>query len=299
MTALSAHTAKAYAADWAHFARWCRLTATPPLPPSPDHVAAYLAGLAAPSDGSRPLALGTIERRLAGLAWNYGQRGMALDRAAPPIAEVMAGLRRRPAPAPTRKAAITADDIRAMLATLPFDLRGIRDRAILLLGFAGHLRRSEIVSLDIHSAAAPGPNTARFVDGPDGPDSGGVLVTLATRHGPRDIAIGRGSTDLTCPVHALDQWLHFARIDAGPIFRRSTRDGKRVLDARQSDKHVARLIKHSVLKSGIRADLPEAARLALFSGQSLRAALAGMDDRPAVGAPADRFRDNLTRAAGL
>jgi len=75
-------------------------------------------------------------------------------------------------------------------------------------------------------------------------------------------------------VLALEQWLHFAKIDFGPIFVRTSRDGKPALDARLNDKHVARLIKKTVLDAGIRSDLPEAERLALFSGHSLRAGLA-------------------------
>jgi site-specific recombinase XerC len=78
----------------------------------------------------------------------------------------------------------------------------------------------------------------------------------------------------TCPVHALEQWLHVAKIDFGPVFVRTSRDGKRALETRLSSKHVARLIKATVLKSGVRYDLPEAKRLALFSGHSLRARLA-------------------------
>ena len=97
---------------------------------------------------------------------------------------------------------------------------------------------------------------------------------------------------------------------------RTSRDGKHALDARLSDKHVARLIKTTVLKSGIRADLSEAERLALFSGHSLRAGLASsaeVDERyvqKQLGHASaemtrryqrrrDRFRVNLTKAAGL
>ena len=146
---------------------------------------------------------------------------------------------------------------------MPFDLRGLRDRAILLIGYAGGLRRSEIVSLDVHKD--------------DTPDSGGwieifdkgALLTLNAKTGWREVEIGRGSKDQTCPVHALEQWLHFAKIDFGPIFIGTSRDGKRASETRLNDKHVARLIKRTVLDAGIRSDLPEKERLALFSGHSL------------------------------
>uniref|UniRef100_UPI002629C5CE tyrosine-type recombinase/integrase n=1 Tax=uncultured Roseovarius sp. TaxID=293344 RepID=UPI002629C5CE len=205
------------------------------------------------------------------------------------------------------------EDILAMVATLPFDLRGMRDRAILLLGFAGGLRRSEIVSLDVgKDDTLESGGWLEIIEGKDG----GALLTLNAKTGWREVEIGRGSSDQTCPVHALEQWLHFAKIDFGPVFVRTSRDGKRALEARLNDKHVARLIKSTVLKSGIRAELPEKERLALFSGHSLRAGLASsaeVDERYVqkqlghVSAEMtrryqrrrDRFRVNLTKAAGL
>lgn len=314
--AASDNTRKAYAADWAHFARWCRLRGVDPLPPSAETIGLYLADLAAPAGpspsqpASRPLSVSSIERRLSGLAWHYTQRGFTLDRSDRHIATVLAGIRRRHARPPVQKEAILAGDILAMVATLPFDLRGLRDRAILLLGYAGGLRRSEIVGFDVHKD--------------DTPDSGGwieivadgALLTLNAKTGWREVEIGRGSQDATCPVHALDRWLHFARIDCGPVFVGTSRDGKRALGTRLNDKHVARLIKRCVLEAGIRADLPEKDRLALFSGHSLRAGLASsaeVDERHVqkhLGHASaemtrryqrrrDRFRVNLTKAAGL
>ena len=261
----SANTLTAYRADWAHFTRWCRLKGLPPLPANAEAIGLYLSDLAAPPDASRPLTASTIERRFAGLVWNYGQRGFTLDRQDPPIASALAEIRRTHARPPARKEAITQADIRAMIATLPYDLRGLRDRAILLLGYAGALRRSEIVSLDLHRGDTP--DSRGWVELPT---TGSAWVTLNTRTGPRDIAIRRGPSDRFCPVHALEQWLHYARIQSGPIFLATSRDGTRVLDRRLNDKHVARLIKRTVLDAGLRPDLPERDRLALFSGQSLR-----------------------------
>lgn len=304
------NTSKAYAADWKHFARWCRLKGTDPLPPSPEMIGLYLSDLAAQTSPSPALSVSTIDRRLSGLAWNYAQRGVALDRKDRHIATVLAGIKRKHARPPVQKEAILPEDILAMVATLPYELRGLRDRAILLLGYAGGLRRSEIVSLDVGKD--------------DTPDSGGwieilddgAVLTLNAKTGWREVEIGRGSSDHTCPVHALEQWLHFARIDFGPVFVRTSRDGKKALEARLNDKHVARLIKTTVLKSGIRADLPEKDRLTLFSGHSLRAGLASsaeVDERyvqKQLGHSSaemtrryqrrrDRFRVNLTKAAGL
>ena len=304
------NTNKAYAADWKHFARWCRLKGTDPLPPSPEMIGLYLTDLAAPTSPSPALSVSSIDRRLSGLAWNYAQRGFTLDRKDRHIATVLAGIKRKHARPPIQKEAILPEDILAMVATLGFDLRGLRDRAILLLGYAGGLRRAEIVSLDVGKD--------------DTPDSGGWLeilddgavLTLNAKTGWREVEVSRGSSEQTCPVHALEQWLHFASIDFGPVFVRTSRDGKKALEARLSDKHVARLIKATVLKSGIRSELPEKDRLALFSGHSLRAGLASsaeVDERyvqKQLGHASaemtrryqrrrDRFRVNLTRAAGL
>ncbi len=308
--AASGNTLKAYAKDWAHFTRWCRIKGAAPLPPSPQMIGLYLADLAAPAGNTPALAVSTIDRRLSGLAWNYAQRGFSLDRKDRHIASVLAGIKRKHARPPVQKEAILAEDILAMVASLGFDLRGLRDRAILLLGYAGGLRRSEIVSLD-HGKD-------------DTPDSGGwinimrdgALLTLNAKTGWREVEIGRGSKDHSCPVHALEQWLQFARIDFGPVFVRTSRDGKRALDARLNDKHVARLIKRCVLDAGIRPALPVKERLALFSGHSLRAGLASsaeVDERyvqKQLGHASaemtrryqrrrDRFRVNLTKAAGL
>ncbi|MEL6205725.1 MAG: tyrosine-type recombinase/integrase [Pseudomonadota bacterium] len=304
------NTGKAYAADWTHFARWCRLKGTDPLPPSPEMIGLYLADLAAPTGPSPALSVSTIDRRLSGLAWTYAQRGYTLDRKDRHIATILAGIKRKHARPPAQKEAILPEDILAMVATLPFDLRGLRDRAILLLGYAGGLRRSEIVSLDVHKddTLDSGGWTQIFEDG--------AVLTLNAKTGWREVEIGRGSSDQTCPVHALEQWLHYAKIDFGPVFVRTSRNGKHALEARLSDKHVARLIKSTVLKSGIRADLPEQERLALFSGHSLRAGLASSADvderyvQKHLGHASaemtrryqrrrDRFRVNLTKAAGL
>jgi integrase len=304
------NTNKAYAADWKHFGRWCRVRGTDPLPPSPEMIGLYLADMAAPVRKAPAITVTTIERRLSGLAWHYQQRGFTLDRKNRHIATVLAGIKRKHARPPVQKEAILRDDILAMVATLPYDLRGLRDRSILLLGYAGGLRRSEIVSLDFSKDDTP--NSGGWIELLED----GALLTLNAKTGWREVEIARGSSDQTCPVHALEQWLHFAKIGFGPLFVRTSRDGTKALDARLSDKHVARLIKQTVLDAGIRSDLSEKERLALFSGHSLRAGLASsaeVDERyiqKHLGHASaemtrryqrrrDRFRVNLTRAAGL
>ncbi|MFM7333448.1 MAG: tyrosine-type recombinase/integrase [Tabrizicola sp.] len=314
--AASENTRSAYAKDWAHFARWCRMRGVEPLPASPQLIGLYIADLAAPSGkalsqaASRPLSVSSIERRLSGLAWGYAQRGERLDRKDRHIASVLAGIRRKHARPPAQKEAILPDDLRDMLATLPHDLRGLRDRAILLIGFAGGLRRSEIVSLDHGKDDTPG--SGGWVEVLED----GVLITLRGKTGWREVEIARGSTEQTCPVHALTQWLHYAKIDFGPIFVAVSRNGLKATKERLSDKHIARLIKLTVEQAGLRPELSKAERLALYSGHSLRAGLASSaeaDERyvqKQLGHASaemtrryqrrrDRFRINLTKAAGL
>lgn len=306
------HTHSAYAADWRHFASWCRRRGLETMPPSPQIIGLYISECASPAgQGARGLAVSTIERRLSGLSWNYKQRGFALDRGDRHIASVMAGIRRSLGRPPEQKEALLPDELLRMTDMLGHDLRGLRDRSILLLGFAGGLRRSEIVGLN--------SKQADMEEGGHGwiqQMGAGLLLTIRGKTGWREIEIGRGSTDRSCPVTALEAWLKFARIEHGPIYRPVLKDGKTVDVERLSDRHVANLIKRMAGIAGIRGDLSEAARELSFSGHSLRAGLAtsaDVDERHVqkqLGHASvemtrryqrrrDRFRVNLTKAAGL
>jgi site-specific recombinase XerC len=146
--------------------------------------------------------------------WNFAQRGETFDRKDRHVATVLAGVRRTHGRPPVQKEAILPEHILAMIATLALeDLRGLRDRAILLIGFAGGLRRSEIVGLDCRAQDGLSGGWLEFFDD-------GLLLTLRGKTGWREVEIGRGSSDATCPVVALETWLKFARISIGPVFRR-------------------------------------------------------------------------------
>jgi integrase len=310
--AKAAATLRAYAADWRHYTAWCRRRELEPLPPDPQLVGLYLAASASepPAPGQKPNAVRTIERRLSAIAWTCAQRGQPLDRADRHIAEVMSGIRRRHGRPPEQKEAVLAEDLMRMVATLDHDLRGLRDRAILLIGFAGGLRRSEITDLDCKpEQTEEGTGWIELLDQ-------GLLIRVRGKTGWREVEIGRGSSELTCPVVALETWLKFARIADGPLFRRIARGGKKAGPGRLADKHVARLVKRTALAAGVRGDLSEAERERKFSGHSLRAGLAtsaNIDERYVqkhLGHASaemtrryqrqrDRFRVNLTKAAGL
>ena len=130
---------------------------------------------------------------------------------------MLAGIRNTHGRPPVQKEAVLPEDLIAMLETLDRGaLRGLRDRAMLLIGFAGGLRRSEIVGLDVgRDQTEDGGGWVEILDK-------GMLVTLRGKTGWREVEIGRGSSDATCPVVALQTWLKFARIGHGPLFRRVT-----------------------------------------------------------------------------
>jgi integrase len=264
---ISANTRRAYAADWKHFCGWARRRNFEILPPDPQIVGLYVTACASGADfGDRkPGAVLTIERRLSSLTWNFAQRGQPFDRKDGHIALVMAGIRKNRATPRIKKASILPGDMLAMLVTLDHGtLRGLRDRAMLLVGFAGGLRRSEIVGLDVgQDQTKDGPGWIEVRDK-------SLLVTLRGKAGSREVEIVRGSSDQSCPVLALKTWLKFARIASGPVFRRVTGKGKAVGDDRLNDQEVARLVKRAALAAGIRGDLSEQERGERFSASALR-----------------------------
>jgi len=315
--ASSANTRRAYAADWKHFTAWCRRQNLPTLPPDPEVVGLYITACASggaigtAARGAKSNSVATIERRLSAISWNLVQRGMTLDRKDRAIATVMAGIRNTHAAPPRQKEAILPEDLIAMLETLDRGtLRGLRDRAMLLVGFAGGLRRSEITGLDLgRDHTEDGRGWIEILDK-------GLLITLRGKTGWREVEVGRGSSDATCPVIAIETWIKFAKLAKGPLFRRVRGKGKDVGPDRLNDQEVARLVKKAALAAGVRGDLSESERGQKFAGHSLRAGLASsaeVDERHVqkqLGHASaemtrkyqrrrDRFRVNLTKAAGL
>ncbi|CDZ63418.1 Cointegrate resolution protein S [Neorhizobium galegae bv. orientalis] len=192
-------------------------------------------------------------------AWNYAQRGLPLDRKDRHIATVLAGIRNTHAAPPRQKEAVLPEHLIAILETLPRGtLRGLRDRAMLLIGFAGGLRRSEIVGLDVcRDQTKDSRGWVEILDK-------GMVVTVRGKRGWREVEIGRGSSDATCPVVALQTWLNLARVAHGPLFRRVTGQGKDVGPERLLDQEVARLVKKAASAAGVRPDLTETERAENF-----------------------------------
>jgi integrase len=317
--ARSDNTRRAYDADWRQFAAWLRRQGLDPLPPDPQTVGLYLAacveGVSAGARnigaGTRPtLSVSSLERRLSGICWHYRQRGEPLDTSDRHIATVLAGIRRAHGRPPVQKEAIFADELLAMLATLDMDLRGLRDRAILAIGFAGGLRRSEIVGLDC------GPDQTEDGSGWMEILEGGAVLQISGKTGWREVEICRGSRPDTCPVALLETWMRLGRIHQGPLFRPIARKNGGVSAERLTDKHVARLVQKTALAAGLRGDLTEGERRLAFGGHSLRAGLASsaqieeahvqkhlghasLEMTRRYQRKRDRFQVNLTKAAGL
>jgi integrase len=303
------NTSRAYAFDWTIFARWCRRKGFDATIPDPQVVGLFLAAMAS-GDGLPKAAVSTIERRLAAITTTFRSAGTPLPRQDRHIVDVMAGIRRAHAAPPAKKLALYPDELLAMLATLPQNLRGYRDRAILLLGYAGALRRSEITGLDCGPGqSADGTGFVTIL--PEG-----ALLIIRGKTGLREVEIGRGSSPATCPVATLEQWLTFARIKRGPLFRRVRKANSDVGPDRLNDKQVAELVKKTALAAGIRPDLPEADRAKLFAGHSLRAGFASaaaideaqiqkqlghasIEMTRSYRQQRGRFKINMTKAAGL
>jgi site-specific recombinase XerD len=236
----SAATRKAYQTDAADFTAWCDRHGLEALPASVSTVAAYLAGLA-----KEGLKASTITRRCAGIRYMHRMAGFEPPTSHEAIKAVLAGIRRSVGTAVTRKAPATAEAIRAMLQDMPSDLRGLRDRGLLLLGFAGALRRSELVALDVSDLEET---------------TEGMLVRIrrskTDQEGVGDfVSVPHGSR--LRPVAALKE---AAGITEG---FRSIKKGGLVTPERLSDRSVAEIVKKRMEAAGFDS--------AIFSGHSLRA----------------------------
>lgn len=244
----AANTRRAYRADWQDFAAWCGKFHRIALPASPDTVAYYLA------DRSQDLKTSTLQRRLATIAEAHRTAGHESPTRHAQVKLVWAGIRREKGTAQKHVQPVLTKHIRLMVAHLPDSLLGIRDRALLLLGFAGAMRRSELVGLDVTDLAIG--------------DEGLVVIVRKSKTDQlgegRRIGIPYGQHSETCPVLAVQAWLDQASVSEGPVFRSVNKHGN-VMDRRLSDKAVADIVKRSLLAAG------KSARR--FAGHSLRAGL--------------------------
>jgi integrase len=262
--AQAASTLRAYAHDWRHFRLWCERHHLVALPATPQTVVLYATDLI--QNDKRKL--NTLYRRLAAIGQIHEQTNLEPPSRSWAVRQYLAGLRGEAGPAPNRKRPVSIEDLKQIVAGIPDTLLGKRDRALLLLGFAGALRRSELVALDMEDLE---------------PVREGLIVWIrccktGQQGQGRPVGIPRGSEAPTCPVQALDTWCSAARIESGPIFRRVNRHGH-VLPKRLSGEAVGIVVKRYVEQLGWNPGL--------FAGHSLRSRLAMSTAAAGKGEPAN------------
>jgi site-specific recombinase XerD len=263
-SALAPSTRQAYERDWRVFAQWCVARGLRPMPAAPATVAAFLA-----AEADREFRPVTIGKRAAAIAAAHRAQDEPNPCDSAAVAAVLAGIRRERGVRPLRKARpLELEPTRPTRG--PHDtatLAGVRDRALLLLGFAAALGRSELVALDVSDLEF---DAAR-----------GLLVTIRRSKADQEqecaqVAVPYAQQPDRCAVRALRRYLDTAGIHRGPVFR-ALRRGDNLTDRRLSDQSAALIVKRRAHAAGVPP--------ALLSGHSLRAgyataaAAAGVEER--------------------
>ncbi len=281
--ARSENTRRAYRGAWEAFCAFCAAQGVAPLPADARLCADYLTHLA---ESGRKVA--TINLAAAAIAAAHRTAGADDPTKPEAVRLLLTGIRRKLGAAPSQKAPAMRDDLARMLARLPATLAGRRDRALLLLGYAGAFRRSELVGLDVADL--------RF-------GAEGLVATVrrsktdqegegALKHVPQLRAAA------LCPVRAVRAWLDAAGIKSGPVFRRVDRHGH-VAAGRLSDRAVALVVKRAAAAAGLEPRQ--------FAGHSLRAGFAtqaAADDvdalaiREITGHKSDQMLSRYVRSGG-
>lgn len=245
-------TNRAYASQIAAFEAWCAAQGFASLPAHPGNVARYLA-----SRATLGASVATLAQALTAISRAHVAAGFPSPRLDADLREVWRGICRTEGTKPRKQArALAVSELRQLSRagkSCP-KLASARDRAILLLGFAGGFRRAELTGLDIEHIKA---------------DSDGLVITVArsktdqTGSG-REVGIPYGSEPSTCPVRAWRAWFEASKIETGPAFRR-VRKGGQVGPNRLCAREVARILQRAAGRAHVN---PEG-----LSGHSLRAGL--------------------------
>ena len=254
---LAASTERAYAHDWADFATFCRRHGLEALPAAPQTLALYVkslemkksqspAGLRAGTPG---LSVSTIRRRLAAIASKHATEKLETPTDHPLVKKLVRRYSRSRGTAEKKKDALTIDRLPAILMAMPDDLPALRDRALLLLGYAGAFRRSELVALDVEDL--------RF-------SNAGLTVWIASakndpRKKGRELYVPRLPETALCAVRALERWLEVDGATAA-IFRTFDLRG-RLTENRLDPGDVARIVRRRCAAAGVGGN---------FAGHSLR-----------------------------
>jgi integrase len=249
--AKAGNTLRAYQADWKDFREWCVGHRVASMPAAPETVALYL------TDRAATLRTSSLARRLTTINRAHqaaGQPSPATMQNAV-VSEVWKGIKRMQGTAQHGKKPFLTSDLRRIVAELPRDLQGVRDRALLLAGFAGGFRRSELAALRVENLETT----------PDG-----LIVRLGRSKTDQEgqgraVALPYGSDLETCPVRALRAWLEQGGVTDGPLFRAVDRRGLASGKALHADS-VGYLVKRAAGRAGLET--------MEYAGHSLRAGLA-------------------------
>lgn len=261
---LSEAKKRAYGADISHYEAYGGT-----IPSTPEMIAEYLASQIA---SHKPA---TISRRLASLTKVHEALGLGNPVKSEIVSATMRGIRRKAGTAQQQAKPLLKEDLFAILERMGEKPKDIRDKALLLIGFAGAFRRSELVGLnaeDIEHARQ------------------GIVITLrrskTDQEGKgRKVGVPFGRT-IWCPVKHLSNWLDHAGICEGPIFRSINRHGH-VAEQRLSGEAVSIIVKQRAKQAGLEP--------AAYSGHSLRAGLA--TSAAQAGAPTWKIRQQTGHAS--
>ena len=247
--ARAANTLRGYRSDWKEFAGWCADHGHEPLPASAAAISAYLTSLA--GHGAK---VGTMSRRLSAIRFGHRLRDLPDPTENARVVAVWEGIRRTHATRPEQAMPLMPPQLWDVLDTCPVmktwktkgkveeaHMAGLRDRALILVGFVAALRRSELVGLDVTDLTE---------------HSNGLVIELArsktNQRGAMDelVVLPRGSVTRRCPVTALERWLKASKITAGPLFRAVSK-GNRALDRRLTAGAVNTIVQTAVVRAGL------------------------------------------------
>lgn len=276
-TTIANSTQEVYARDWRAFSRWCSDHDLADLPAAPEVVAWYLTSLA-----MKNLRVPTIRRHAAAIAAMHRASGYPTPTAHPAIRELLRGMTRKIGTPPKPVDALLSEDIRRMAKALPDTLIGMRDKALILLGFAGAFRRSEIVGLDVDDIRCR--------------DEGFVVLLRRSKTDQRGegrwVGIPRGKNAGSCPVVALNKWLEVSGVSEGAVFRGLDRHGNFVSE-RLSRRAVGEVIKRAARAVGL--DPSRYSGHSLRSGHCTQAARSGVPEHIIMQQTGHRCQATLKR----
>tara|TARA_B100001093_G_scaffold513151_1_gene584474 strand:+ start:703 stop:1659 length:957 start_codon:yes stop_codon:yes gene_type:complete len=261
----SSNTIRAYKSDFKDFGLFCVQNGFKTLPSEPKIVSLYLTNLS-----SKDIKMSTIKRRLVSIGVIHKMRGYYLDTKHPIIVENLMGIKRRKGTIQKGKKPLLINELKQILEAIDqqemLDIKKLRDKSLILIGFSGGFRRNEITALDFEDLD--------FV-------FEGLKITIkrskTDQFGAGSIkALPYFTESLYCPVTTLKRWLNVSKITKGPIFRRFTK-GLKLSNARLSDQSVALIIKNYLSIAGI--DSTNYSGHSLRSGFATSAAEAGAEER--------------------